>query len=120
MICFQFKFHRADPLSLRHWIAQLNWSNPAPEPSSLICFHRQSNALSLLSFWIFTVHWKIFLYFTAQNSPSIVLCVTMHGSLFSFSPASAPYGLSPHGRQINSLDLFRNFPVLENLQIGSG
>jgi hypothetical protein len=89
----------ADALSLRRRIAQINRSNLASESASLICFYRQSRALTLLSFWIFTVHWKILLYFTAQNLPSIVLCVTMHGSLCSFSPASTPYGPSPRGRQ---------------------
>jgi hypothetical protein len=90
-------------------LLKLDRSNPAPEPASLICFHRQSNALTLLSFWIFTVHWKILLYFTARNSPSIVLCVTVHGSHCSFSPASTPYGLSPVVVKLNSLDFFHNF-----------
>jgi hypothetical protein len=89
----------ADALSLPRRIAQPDRSNPAPEPASLICFHRQSNALTLLSFWMFTVHWKILLYFTTRNSPSIVLCVMMHVSLCSSSPTSTPYGLSSRGRQ---------------------
>jgi hypothetical protein len=38
-----------------HWIGQLDGSNLAPESSSLICFHRQCKALTVLAFWIFAV-----------------------------------------------------------------
>ncbi|KAJ7312236.1 hypothetical protein DFH08DRAFT_822273 [Mycena albidolilacea] len=58
MICVQFKILFVLMLFLCAAgllkLTLLDRSNLAPEPASLICFHRQSNARTLLSFWIFT------------------------------------------------------------------
>jgi hypothetical protein len=44
--------HGAEALDCPYdWIGQLDGSNLAPESSSLICFHRQSKALTVLAFF---------------------------------------------------------------------